>query len=303
MITVALRQGDHVGRGEACPYPRYGETIDGVVAQLESVRAWVEADPDRARLQAACTVALAYIPHWNLNIVTPDEPGVLLPSTGGVGRIEQVAIREHREPFYPKVGDWNRFSANTGGTLVEKCCHYFNLMDLVLGERREMVHGVTRPRQSRSLIRELPEFQHPDPIGGVAFPFSFATGPALEVADRGVRVNAGHFAGIGDGPVIAIKPAAAQSHQRRPGTQAVTGGEFRITLIPKSDRRRAAQQVGHLQIDNMEAPAQQGDIRVGFVAEELAMPDPGPARRRGSRGHHREAFSGQIEVMPHKSIP
>ena len=54
---------------------------------------------------------------------------------GGVGRMHQVAIREHREPFYPKVGDWNRFSANTGGTLVEKCCHYFNLMDLVLREQ------------------------------------------------------------------------------------------------------------------------------------------------------------------------
>jgi myo-inositol 2-dehydrogenase / D-chiro-inositol 1-dehydrogenase len=54
---------------------------------------------------------------------------------GGVGRIQQVAIREHREPFYPKVGDWNRFNANTGGTLVEKCCHYFNLMELILRER------------------------------------------------------------------------------------------------------------------------------------------------------------------------
>ena len=54
---------------------------------------------------------------------------------GGVGRMHQVAIREHREPFYPKVGDWNRFSANTGGTLVEKCCHYFNLMDFILREQ------------------------------------------------------------------------------------------------------------------------------------------------------------------------
>jgi myo-inositol 2-dehydrogenase / D-chiro-inositol 1-dehydrogenase len=54
---------------------------------------------------------------------------------GGVGRLHQVAVREHREPFYPKVGDWNRFSANTGGTLVEKCCHYFNLMDFILKER------------------------------------------------------------------------------------------------------------------------------------------------------------------------
>jgi myo-inositol 2-dehydrogenase / D-chiro-inositol 1-dehydrogenase len=54
---------------------------------------------------------------------------------GGVGTLHQVAIREHREPFYPKVGDWNRFNANTGGTLVEKCCHYFNLMDFILKER------------------------------------------------------------------------------------------------------------------------------------------------------------------------
>jgi predicted dehydrogenase len=60
---------------------------------------------------------------------------VRIAHEGGVGRIQQVAIREHREPFYPKVGDWNRFSANTGGTLVEKCCHYFNLMDHILREQ------------------------------------------------------------------------------------------------------------------------------------------------------------------------
>ena len=60
---------------------------------------------------------------------------VRMAHEGAAGRIQQVAIREHREPFYPKVGDWNRFSANTGGTLVEKCCHYFNLMELILRER------------------------------------------------------------------------------------------------------------------------------------------------------------------------
>jgi predicted dehydrogenase len=60
---------------------------------------------------------------------------------GAVGRIVQVAIREHREPFYPKVGDWNRFTANTGGTLVEKCCHYFNLMDHILREQPLRVYA------------------------------------------------------------------------------------------------------------------------------------------------------------------
>ena len=59
---------------------------------------------------------------------------IRLAHDGAIGKLHQVAIREHREPFYPKVDDWNRFNANTGGTLVEKCCHYFNLMELILGE-------------------------------------------------------------------------------------------------------------------------------------------------------------------------
>ncbi|MDI9350246.1 MAG: Gfo/Idh/MocA family oxidoreductase [Candidatus Symbiobacter sp.] len=54
---------------------------------------------------------------------------------GEIGKLLRVSIREHREPFYPKIGDWNRFNANTGGSLVEKCCHYFNLMEFILGEK------------------------------------------------------------------------------------------------------------------------------------------------------------------------
>jgi predicted dehydrogenase len=51
---------------------------------------------------------------------------------GTVGRLQMLAIREHRFPFLPKVGNWNRFSRNTGGTLVEKCCHFFDLMRLAI---------------------------------------------------------------------------------------------------------------------------------------------------------------------------
>ena len=51
---------------------------------------------------------------------------------GAVGTLRHVAIREHRFPFLPKVGDWNRFNRNTGGTLVEKCCHFFDLMNLIV---------------------------------------------------------------------------------------------------------------------------------------------------------------------------
>ncbi|HEY5663929.1 MAG TPA: Gfo/Idh/MocA family oxidoreductase [Ilumatobacter sp.] len=62
---------------------------------------------------------------------------------GAVGTPRMVAIREHRFPFLDKVGNWNRFSRNTGGTLVEKTCHYFDLMNLILGERpwRVMASG------------------------------------------------------------------------------------------------------------------------------------------------------------------
>ncbi|HET8929194.1 MAG TPA: Gfo/Idh/MocA family oxidoreductase [Acidimicrobiales bacterium] len=54
---------------------------------------------------------------------------------GTAGRVQMVTVREHRYPFLVKVDNWNRFSANTGGTLVEKCCHFFDLMNQVTGTR------------------------------------------------------------------------------------------------------------------------------------------------------------------------
>jgi predicted dehydrogenase len=54
---------------------------------------------------------------------------------GAAGKVKMLSIREHRLPFLQKVGDWNRFNRNTGGTLVEKSCHHFDLMrHVVQGE-------------------------------------------------------------------------------------------------------------------------------------------------------------------------
>lgn len=55
-------------------------------------------------------------------------------ASGSVGPLNMLSIREHRFPFLAKVGDWNRFNRYSGGTLVEKCCHFFDLMRLLLGE-------------------------------------------------------------------------------------------------------------------------------------------------------------------------
>lgn len=52
VVTVALREGDHIGRGECTPYARYDETVDSVTAEIETVRKAVESGIDREALQA-----------------------------------------------------------------------------------------------------------------------------------------------------------------------------------------------------------------------------------------------------------
>ena len=68
---------------------------------------------------------------------------IRLVHDGVVGTPRMVAMREHRFPFLVKVGNWNRFTENTGGTLVEKTCHFFDLMNVILQERpwRVMASG------------------------------------------------------------------------------------------------------------------------------------------------------------------
>ena len=52
VVTATIEDGEHQGRGEGVPYPRYGETVEGATAEIESVREAVEAGADRAALQA-----------------------------------------------------------------------------------------------------------------------------------------------------------------------------------------------------------------------------------------------------------
>ena len=61
--------------------------------------------------------------------------------SGELGDLRMFSIREHRFPFLVKVDNWNRFSRNTGGTLVEKCCHFFDLMNLAVDARPTRVYA------------------------------------------------------------------------------------------------------------------------------------------------------------------
>jgi predicted dehydrogenase len=56
-----------------------------------------------------------------------------------IGDVKMVNITEHRIPFLDKVKQWNKFSRYSGGTLVEKCCHYFDLLNLFSQSKPESV--------------------------------------------------------------------------------------------------------------------------------------------------------------------
>jgi predicted dehydrogenase len=87
------------------------------VEDLKSILSWDE------KRSALTWMGLEY------RFMPPVTEAIARAKEGEAGKIHQISIREHREPFYPKVDSWNRFTERTGGTLVEKCCHYFNLMD------------------------------------------------------------------------------------------------------------------------------------------------------------------------------
>ena len=78
-------------------------------------------------------------------------------ATGG---IKMLTVREHRFPFLPKVGDWNRFNATSGGTLVEKCCHFFDLMRVILKD--EPVRVMASAGQAVNHLEERYDGRTPD---------------------------------------------------------------------------------------------------------------------------------------------
>ncbi len=93
---------------------------------------------------------------------------------GEIGRLRMLAMREHRFPFLTKIADWNRFSANTGGTMVEKCCHFFDLMRLIVGA--EAVRVYCSGAMDVNHLNELYDGRRPDIIDNSYTVVDFANG-------------------------------------------------------------------------------------------------------------------------------
>ncbi|MCQ8279148.1 Gfo/Idh/MocA family oxidoreductase [Acetobacteraceae bacterium KSS8] len=95
---------------------------------------------------------------------------------GRVGTLRRVALHEHRFPFLRKVGDWNRFNRNTGGTMVEKCCHFFDLM-------RHMV----RAEPVRVFCSGAADVNHRDELYGGEVPDIIDNSYTIVEFDNGAR--------------------------------------------------------------------------------------------------------------------
>ena len=71
-----------------------------------------------------------------------------------LGEIKLIGIQEHRIPFLDKVKQWNKFAQYSGDTLVEKCCHYFDLLNLFAQSRPKTVYA------SGSIAVNFKEFEY-----------------------------------------------------------------------------------------------------------------------------------------------
>jgi myo-inositol 2-dehydrogenase / D-chiro-inositol 1-dehydrogenase len=131
----------------ASPNDTHQAILDDVFAAPKALPVLVEkpvcttsADCDRLATAGAAHAAPLWVA-MEYRYMPPVAELIGEVRAGTVGDLRMFAIREHRFPFLKKVGDWNRFAERTGGTLVEKCCHFFDLMRLVTQDEPVRVYA------------------------------------------------------------------------------------------------------------------------------------------------------------------
>ena len=138
---------------------------------------------------------------------------------GMIGTVRMLSIREHRFPFLTKVGDWNRFGRNTGGTMVEKCCHFYDLMRLIVGSEATRVY--CSGAMDVNHLDERYDGERPDIIDNSYTTIDFANGARamldLSMFADGAE-NQEEIAAVGDiGRLEVLIPEGAIVHSPRVG--------------------------------------------------------------------------------------
>mmetsp|Transcript_115073 Transcript_115073/g.245835 ORF Transcript_115073/g.245835 Transcript_115073/m.245835 type:complete len:764 (-) Transcript_115073:91-2382(-) len=122
-----LRRGIPTGKHILCEKP-----LCTTVEDCEEVERLLEERDARAK--AAGQKVGVFMTGMEYRWMPPIAQLIEETDSGKHGPVHTVAIREHRFPFLVKVNNWNRFNRYTGGTLVEKAVHFFDLM-------RRIVHS------------------------------------------------------------------------------------------------------------------------------------------------------------------
>ncbi|MEM8854466.1 MAG: Gfo/Idh/MocA family oxidoreductase, partial [Pseudomonadota bacterium] len=151
-----------------------------------------------------------------------------------VGQPVMLAIREHRFPFLQKVGDWNRFNRFTGGTFVEKCCHFFDLMRLILGS--EPVRVMASASQAVNHLDERYGGETPDILDNGYAIVDFASGARamldLCMFAEGARFQEEIAVVGGQGKVEAFVPGPGRFWPDRLGAPPVP----RLVVSPRAPK-------------------------------------------------------------------
>lgn len=169
---------------------------------------------------------------------------------GTAGTPRMMAMREHRFPFLSKVGGWNRFQNRTGGTLVEKCCHFFDLMRLAL--QSDPVRVFASGGIDENFLDELHDGKRPDIIDNAFVIVDFESG-ARAMLDLCMFAEGSYWQ-----EVVSVTGAKARIDAKVPGPARFSpDGKERHSEVQIS--YRDTKQVATHQIEVDHAVLQAGD--------------------------------------------
>ncbi|WP_299652393.1 Gfo/Idh/MocA family oxidoreductase [uncultured Jannaschia sp.] len=160
---------------------------------------------------------------------------------GTIGRPIMLSIREHRFPFLPKVGGWNRFARRTGGTLVEKCCHFWDLMRLML--RSDPIRVYASAGCDINHLDRIYEGESSDMTDNAFVILDFANGT------RGMLDLCMFAEGSRWQEVITLTGPKGSVEARIPGPPRFFRGELPESEVALSDRASGIERVSTIPID------------------------------------------------------
>jgi myo-inositol 2-dehydrogenase/D-chiro-inositol 1-dehydrogenase len=188
------------------------------------------------RMSAPVWVAMEY------RFMAPVERLLKEVAAGTAGEARMIAIREHRHPFLHKVGNWNRFRQRTGGTLVEKCCHFWDLMRLAL--RSDPIRVYASAGMGANHLDERYDGQAPDITDNAFVIVDFRDGT------RGMLDLCMFAEGSAWQEVISVTGTRARIDACVPSPQRFSGGgEVRPAQIVISDRATRTESIETVEVD------------------------------------------------------